>query len=75
MSVADAALAAPPENLRVVAKGGNLFDSNTYTSGYTRSERRSRILLGGQPVKSIRFMYCNLYVQAGEKKWLEQSGR
>jgi len=51
----------------IVGKGGIICDSAyTNTSLYTRGERRSRIILGGNPVNNIRLVYANLYVQAGE---------
>lgn len=63
-------IAPPPPDygLRVVAKGGHLpSDGPFYVSGFTRSERRSRVLIGGQDVKSIRLVFCNLYLSQGEK--------
>lgn len=53
-------------NYRVVAKGGYMPINQSYVSGYTRGERRSRVLFGGQNCDEVRLVFWNGYIYQGE---------
>lgn len=54
-------------NERVIGKGGATGHLLLANTTYTRNESRWPIVVGRQPVKSIRFVYWNGYVSQGEK--------
>lgn len=53
-------------NYRVVAKGGYMPIIQSYVSGYTRGERRSRVLFGGQACDEVRLVFWNGHIYQGE---------
>ncbi|NOG70503.1 hypothetical protein [Roseicella sp. DB1501] len=54
-----------PANNAIVAKGG-YTSVHPNNSGYMQTARRSVIVVGRQPVKSIRLIYWNGYLNHGE---------
>lgn len=55
------------EELRIVGRGGFVPTATTYPAGNTRSERRSRLVLGNGPVEYIRLQYANRVLADGER--------